>query len=638
MSYTFNQADVTTTAALRALGICCDASGKFFATCEQNSVYTSSNYGMTWLKTPLVTTPLQAICMSSAGDKIAVCGGNFSGNFIKIWTSTNYGNSWQQQATAPAVNYWSICCNSTFTVLAAVVNGGNIYNSINSNGTTWTVRTTASRFWQSICINSVGDRLAAVVLNGNIWTSSDSGNTWVEKTTVSRTWVSICSNSLGDRLAATAQNGNIWTSSDYGNTWIERGVENGTVIWTSIRCNGSGKILAACHDSVGAPFPRNSIYTSADFGNTWKILILSSSLYVGFNSICMSTLGDNVAASMFDQKGIIYGYSTDTFLYKNQPLYYCLAAPHASDTYNVTLTNYIDAFGTKTTKYLKKFYLGVTNESTFDNDPKMRITAFSNGLLSNNYLCPPYLFYPGNANTASNYTIGTTATYSGVPLPGATHMLVILVGGGGGGGGGGGTLGTGFGGGGGGSGGISAYYLTAAPYSISVGYGGIYGFSAFSQNDGPGFRRLFSSSENGVDAGDATGSSITVSGITYSVNGGLRGRGGVTGGGPAGLAASVVSTNAIYSYSGNPGVIGNTGTNGPFGGDGGVPQYSSIVNTNVISMTSLQTQLLTTNVNPIRQLFYGEGGKGGRGENADKGTNGEFGAPGCAIVFFYYNK
>jgi photosystem II stability/assembly factor-like uncharacterized protein len=222
--------------------------------------------------------------MSSAGDKIAVCGGNFGGTYAKIWTSTNYGNSWQQQATAPAVNYYSICCNSTFTVLAAVVNGGNIYNSINSNGTTWTVRTTASRFWQSICINSVGDRLAAVVGNGNIWTSSDSGNTWVEKTTVSRTWVSICSNSLGDRLAATAQNGNIWTSSDYGNTWIERGVENGTVIWTSIRCNGSGKILAACHDSVGAPFPRNSIYTSADFGNTWKRLILSSSLYVGFNS------------------------------------------------------------------------------------------------------------------------------------------------------------------------------------------------------------------------------------------------------------------------------------------------------------------------------------------------------------------
>jgi hypothetical protein len=268
----------------------------------------------------------------------------------------------------------------------------------------------------------------------------------------------------------------------------------------------------------------------------------------------------------------------------------------------------------------------------------MRITAYSNGLLSNNYLSPQYLFYPGNANTANGNVLGTTATYSGVPLPGATHMLVILVGGGGGGGGGGGSSGDDFGGGGGGSGGISAYYLTAAPYSISVGYGGIYGYSAGNQTAGPGSIRVFPPVTSGVDAGDATGSSITVSGITYSVNGGLRGGGGNTGGGPPGLAASVVSTNAIYSYSGNPGVIGNTGLNGPPGGDGGVPQYSSIVNTNVISMTSLQTQLLTTNVNPIRNLFYGEGGKGGRGENADRGANGEFGAPGCAIVFFYYNK
>ena len=316
-----------------------------------------------------------------------------------------------------------------------------------------------------------------------------------------------------------------------------------------------------------------------------------------------------------------------------------LAAPAISDSSNTILTNY--NVNRSPLQFLKPFYTNTTDETTFDNDYRMyaTINGYSNSGFINKF-SPTYVLYPGNANTATDFTAGTNATYSGTPPTGATDMLVFLVGGGGGGGGpiiSGGS--DGYSGGSGGSGGISVYYLPAAPYSLTIGRGGLYGYINGFSASGPGASSDFFA--GGSAGGDASGSSMTVSGTTYSVNGGGGGGGGTANtAGAAGADAAIITTSTIYSYAGNPGIAGTLVPKPGSGGQqiGGLPKYNNIINTGLISMVSAQTQITTNNVNPKTFLSFGEGGNSGMAASgaSQSAANGEFGAPGCAIVFFYF--
>lgn len=327
-----------------------------------------------------------------------------------------------------------------------------------------------------------------------------------------------------------------------------------------------------------------------------------------------------------------------SYNYNGKNISTVLVPPAIRDSSNTLFTNY--RLNGTPLKFLKPFYTGTTNETTFNTDSRMYATLniYRDSVI--NKFSPTYILYPGNANTATNFTAGTDATYSATPPTGAKNMLVILVGGGGGGGGGSNrSSGTTFAGGSGGSGGISVYYLPAAPYSLTIGPGGLYGYLTNIQASGPGATTTVAGT--GVAGGNGSVSSITVSGTTYSVNGGGGGGGGQNAtGGTAGAAAAIVTTNAIYSYSGTAGIIGTSITATATGGQqiGGLPPYNSIVNTSFISIISAQTQQTTNNVNPKTFLSFGEGGNSGTAAAgvAQLGANGEFGSPGCAIVFFYF--
>lgn len=639
MSYEFKQSSITSGTFS---SVCCDSSGRYLGACEEGgNVYTSFDYGANWVLRTLNSNGnyWQSICTNSTGARLYVTGNaNLSGQYTQIWQSVDYGGSWSKSAGGGDnnFNFTSICCNSSGGIAAACVSGGFILVSTNS-GSTFNQRAT-SLSWKSVCINGVGDRLAAVANNNYIWTSSNYGTNWAQKTTITQTWSSICSNSLGDRLAATVQNGNIWISTNYGDTWLEKVIETGNLVWTSICSNGTGQILAACHNTIRVGFTGYSIYISSDYGDTWTQKVLPSASYIALRSICLSKPGDNISASMFNGNGIIYGYSTSTFLYKNLPLYYCLAEPNASDTYNITITNYNDAFGT-TLKYLNKFYLGVTNEATFDNDPKMYATVGYNSGGNINKFCPFYDFFAGTAYLNNDFNGGSfITTYSAVPPTGVTNMLAILVGGGGGGGGGeANVFSVAEAGDGGGSGGISVYYLPASAFTVSVGYGGKYGYARANSANGPGDI----GTSNGLGESGLNGylTRITVNNVNYDANGGYGGDGGGRSSG-TGSDGAVATTTGLYNYGGNNGTGGGFSVNGnSLGGNGGVPKYSEILNTTMLNVISLQRSLVSTNISTTTLLRYGGGGNGGRGDAdgiSGGSANGEYGAPGCAFVFYYF--
>jgi hypothetical protein len=329
------------------------------------------------------------------------------------------------------------------------------------------------------------------------------------------------------------------------------------------------------------------------------------------------------------------------------------AAAGAADGSNNTLTGYTTGSGTAI-KFLKPFYAGISttaNETIYNTDPLMYATANFLSNSANLKFCPPYVFYKGNESTAftagssTTHSAGTTATTSNVTPPvGVTRMLVILVGGGGGGGGGGSKSNGGAGGGGGGgAGAINIYSIpyTTGNYTINVGGGGLYGYTNGNQAGGPGDEDNTSPNNPGAGGGSGTGTNIVYGGITHTTNGGSGGSGGAnTAGGSAGTGATTTTINStlIYSYAGNNGSTGSYGSTANPGGAGGTPKYNETINTNILKVISNQVSLTNNNISTSTKLQYGEGGKGGKGDNADNwGWNGEFGAPGCAFVFYFYN-
>jgi photosystem II stability/assembly factor-like uncharacterized protein len=113
--------------------------------------------------------------MSADGSKLAaaVNGGG-------IYTSSNGGANWTQQASAPSANWTSIDSSADGSKLAAVATGGGIYTSSNY-GVTWTQGTNAPvRSWSSITSSADGTKLAAAVNNasaGGIFISAASPQT-----------------------------------------------------------------------------------------------------------------------------------------------------------------------------------------------------------------------------------------------------------------------------------------------------------------------------------------------------------------------------------------------------------------------------------------------------------------------------
>jgi hypothetical protein len=568
----------------------------------------------------------QSICRNSLGDKLYVTGKlNVSLQSTKIWESNDYGVTWLNyvSGTQYNVNFTSICCNSTGFIIAACVDNGFILVSTD-RGNSFTNRA-SSRSWKSVCINAVGNRLAAV--EGNIWTSSDSGTTWVQKTTTPQSWISICSNSLGDRLAATVQNGNIWISTDYGDTWTEKVVETGNLTWLSICSNGTGQILAATHDTVRVNFTRNSIYISTDYGNTWTQRVLPSTSYVALTSICSSTLGDNISSCMFNGSGIIYGFSTSTFLYKNLPHYYYLSLLPSLNTPN---TKYTVANTNAVVSYVPNY------NTTAPDDVNISKASYGASVV-------PYDFFKSFSPKIYVYTYNSGfPSYTHTVNVNCVRIAGILIGGGGAGGG-----GSQYEGGGGGAAGgsgatgqtfiFSTSFWTNNSFQVFVGKGGTSSTS---------LRQISPPYEiyNSVDSTNSTDSIISsASGFSARAYGGNNGSppnvGSATTGGTGGAVDATFTTNNTTTVFFTSGVNGTNGSSELANQSPGGPQTEIIYGSVNNYFTSSDFYTHDGDLYNITTAKYGMGGAGGVGEGTNNNGPASRGLPGntgVVVIFEYF--
>ena len=144
-----------------------------------------------------------------------------------IYTSTNYGMTWVQQTNAGSGWWNSVASSSDGSKLVAGTYGDYIYTSSNY-GVTWVQQTNAgSRNWSSVASSSDGSKLVAVAGVDYIYTSTNCGVTWMQQTSAgSQYWSSVASNSDGSKVLAAAVpmgepavGGGLYTLPNYITQW-----------------------------------------------------------------------------------------------------------------------------------------------------------------------------------------------------------------------------------------------------------------------------------------------------------------------------------------------------------------------------------------------------------------------------------
>jgi len=234
-----------------------DASKQVALIVNTNKIYTSNDYGLSWIDQSVTTQNWYSVSSSSDGTKLVavVAFGGY------IFTSTDSGVTWNQ-SNSLALDWRCVASSSDGTKIVAGISNGYIYTSTDS-GVNWTARATSfgNQYWYSVSSSSDGTNLAAVTNGEYIYTSTDSGVTWTQQINSGiKDWTDIASNSDGTKLVAVASPNYIYTSTDSGVNWTQRATSQN---WKSVTSSSNGTKLAACVNG-------GYIYTSNDSGVTWN--------------------------------------------------------------------------------------------------------------------------------------------------------------------------------------------------------------------------------------------------------------------------------------------------------------------------------------------------------------------------------
>jgi hypothetical protein len=184
-TWTADSTIVTTYSARYCTYTTMSSNGARFGTVNSGSfqIYVYIYDGASWINSDVDSlTPHQFSCITSSSDGKNLAVGAQT-NYI--YTSTDYGATWIQR-TGTGTGYWvSIASSSDGSKLVAADNGGYttgyIWTSADG-GATWTQRTSAGNLcWRAVACSSDGSFIVAGVNGGHVYVSADSGATWTER-------------------------------------------------------------------------------------------------------------------------------------------------------------------------------------------------------------------------------------------------------------------------------------------------------------------------------------------------------------------------------------------------------------------------------------------------------------------------
>ncbi len=213
-----------------------------------------------------------------------------------LYNSVDSGVTWTERTALGQKSWYAVASSADGTKLVGVADGYRIFTSADS-GTTWIQQNgTSAKQWRSVASSADGSRLIAGVYGEQLWTSTDAGVTWTGREN-NRNWNGVASSTDGSKLVAVVQPGNIHTSTDGGTNWTDRMTDQNRQ-WYGVASSADGTKLVAC--ILGG-----QLFTSTDSGVNWTARESSRN----WRSVASSADGSKLVAAV--QNGLIY-VSTDS--------------------------------------------------------------------------------------------------------------------------------------------------------------------------------------------------------------------------------------------------------------------------------------------------------------------------------------
>lgn len=246
---------------------------KLVAKVRLGHIYTSSDYGATWV---------QRVGAGLGGDISSSSNGmTLLATSSTVYVSTTGGVNWTYPISNPNGGQYTFAgsaCSSDGTKMVVTVNEiritstashnygaylrtdpGYIFLSTNS-GASWTMPAffgtpSGRKKWNYVKMSADGTKIVATAsLGSSVYVSLDSGTTWSERALPTTKIISaIAMSASGLKIIAFCNFGSIFTSLDSGGTWSENSSFGTAYNWTSIFLSADGsKALALGRDGAGA--------------------------------------------------------------------------------------------------------------------------------------------------------------------------------------------------------------------------------------------------------------------------------------------------------------------------------------------------------------------------------------------------
>ena len=358
-----------------------DATGQYMiagttslsASGNENGIFYSNNYGVTWTASNITSNDWRGIAMSKNGNYAYIGNGNEQSG---LWISTNKGVTWTQSSSQNSGSINGVATNTSGQYVIIGYSGQGIRTS-SDYGQTWSQPTTAANLnIYNLCMSSTGQYCVAS-LNGSNFTlfSVDYGNTWnASALTYSFAYSWFAMKPDGSLILASdfQNNTGIWYSTDYGNSWQQTNMKQYCFAGIAIDSTGTYAIANCTGQNANIGL---GIFYSKDGGMTWSPTnVIAYNSQYGVNQIhrfygaAMSSNAQYVASagcrgglglyiqnnSTMNQVPIpVYPKATDVFVDASGITYVATAYDASSSI--ISTTNITDS-----TKWIKN---GLTNLS-----------------------------------------------------------------------------------------------------------------------------------------------------------------------------------------------------------------------------------------------------------------------------------
>ena len=258
---------VGTSPSTTATRVTTSSTGQFVALIAGSSIFTSADFGATWIeRTSAGSRDWTAITSSASGYFIAAIAlpTSFSST---AYISTDFGATWTPRVITTEYEMTFVRCSSNGSVLLAL--GTRLFVSTDS-GTSW-ANPSGVQFnigWVDGAMSSDGTRMFAVGGFSHVYLSTNSGNNWsFSSASGERSRKSITCSSNGQTILATSFN-QAFRSTDFGSNWSQTAsfsVDQGRLV-----CSSNASIVFGLGGNDGGAV--SGIYVSRTSGDTWTLL------------------------------------------------------------------------------------------------------------------------------------------------------------------------------------------------------------------------------------------------------------------------------------------------------------------------------------------------------------------------------